>query len=791
MEQKIDITGYEAVPDELKDYPNWIVWKREIERDSDGNIKVDENGESKYTKVPYDPVAGAGAKARTTNPDTWHDFNTIIEHEHRFDGLGFVFTNTPFIGVDLDNIKDEITAFQNGNETGIVGEFYNQLQTYAEISPSDNGLHFIIKGELPQGRKRKEQVEMYDKTSPRYFTVTGNQLGDINIINPNGTELIKPLHNKYLGNETQSKNDIPIPDPEGNSLTIEELTKKASNAKNGDKFKALFFDGDTSQHNGDDSSADQALINMMWWWTNGDPDKVDEWFRKSALYRPKWDEQRGEHTYGFLTSYKAYESFKGGYTGKNNNNFSLTINQNKDNWSSRKWELIANKQNLTPVSEGSSTLIDGNGVKWVEKDGGKDKPSKLVLIRNYINHEKMASLAVDLIQNEFTEYIEYFIGDKTEIVDDFFMSDMYRKVSEIYTDLPQRDMLHIVNNLGVMKKYHPIKELIESVKWDKTERVETFFIDFFGLEDTSYYREATRKWFIGAIARVYDPGVKFDSTIVLRGKQGTGKTTAITKLAMDSEYYVSLSERIDKDVLLNINSGWLIELEELEFLKNNSVGAVKKFLTATQDKYRMPYGRKEKFYKRHSVFIATINDKNFLKDRTGNRRFVPFMIHDNAEPELSVFNDLTMDYVHQLWAEALEYYSIGESLVISEESEKAFDILRGEVEEVDITKDTLLEMLDLEIPHNYYSMTLEQKRSYLSGESGVQSDLVIREDITAKEILTEFFGRDIDGDLRGNTVAREVNEIMLNLPNWKVDTNIKRTSPDGKTRRQRGFKRVD
>ncbi|XJS10470.1 virulence-associated E family protein [Aerococcaceae bacterium WGS1372] len=412
------------------------------------------------------------------------------------------------------------------------------------------------------------------------------------------------------------------------------------------------------------------------------------------------------------------------------------------------------------------------------------------MVRNYINHETMASLAVDLIQNEFTEYIEYIKDGKYEIVDDFFLSDMYRKVSEIYVDLPKRDMEHAINNLGTQKKYHPIKELITSTTWDKTERVETFFIDFFGLEDTSYYREATRKWFIAAVARLYEPGVKFDSTLVLRGKQGTRKTTAITKLAMESEFYVSLSERIDKDVFLNINSGWLVELEELEFLKNNSVGAVKKFLTATQDKYRMPYGRKEKFYKRHSVFIATINDKNFLKDKTGNRRFVPFMIDDNAEPVLSVFDDLTTDYVHQLWAEALEYYSLGESLVISEESEKQFDILRGEVEEIDITKDTLLEMLDLAIPHDYYSMTIEQKRSYLNGESKIQSNLVYREDITAKEILTEFFGRDIDGDLRGNTVAKEVNEIMLNLPNWKYDTNIKRKSPDGKIRRQRGFKRI-
>lgn len=321
----LEITGYEAIPDEMKAYPNWVVYKKEIVKNPDDSIKVDENGEVKYTKIPYNPKTNS--KARTTDPSTWADFNTALAKDMEYDGLGFVLTNSPFVGVDLDNVGNEIKAFYQGDTNNIVGEFHEALQTYMEISPSGNGVHLILKGELPQGGNRAGNIEMYD--TGRYFTVTGEQLGEYDLINPNGSNLIKPLHNKYLGNKTQSKNDIPIPNPEGNSLTIEELTKKASNAKNGDKFKALFFDGDTSQHNGDDSAADLALINIMWWWTNGDPDKADEWFRQSALMRDKWDELRGEHTYGIITHKEAWKSFKGGYTGKKKTDFNLNIKQTK------------------------------------------------------------------------------------------------------------------------------------------------------------------------------------------------------------------------------------------------------------------------------------------------------------------------------------------------------------------------------------------------------------------------------------------------------------------------------
>lgn len=785
MNQIEEITGYESVPSELTEYPNWIVWKKEVVKNSDGSIKVDENGEVKYTKIPYNPKTNL--KASTNNSSTWADFNIALAKEMEYDGLGFVFTNTPFMGVDLDNISNEIAEFEAGNENNIFGQFYNQLKTYTEVSPSGNGVHLILKGKLPEGRKRKGNIEMYE--TARFFTVTGDQFGEYEEVN-DGTELIKPLHNKYLGNETQSKNDIPIPNPEGNSLTIEELTKKASNAKNGDKFKALFFDGDTSQHNGDDSAADQALINIMWWWTNGDPDKADEWFRQSALMRDKWDELRGEHTYGLLTHMKAWKSFKGGYKAKDDFDFNIKgkssdMKQLKENAQSPSIEEFEKRE--------AHVLPDKNGVLWYLHEFASDREPEVRLVRKYYNYEKMASIVTDMFYNEFSEVVEYSNEGSHEMVDDPYISEMYSKISQLYIDVPQKDLYHIVNNLGRKDSYHPIKQLIESVEWDNQERVETFFIDYFGLNNTPYHREATRKWFIGAIARIYDAGVKFDMVPIIRGAQGVGKTTAIERLAFELDYYLSLNgEKVsDKDTMQLLRDSWLVELEELEFLSNNTDGSIKKFFSSRDDKYREPYGKSQRNYKRHSVFIGTVNNKSFLTDKTGNRRYYPLVIDDNSQGKYQVFSDLTKDIVHQIWAEALTYYKDKEGLVCSPETENAFDVIRGNVMEEDVTEQTLVDFLNLELPQEYYEATIEQKRLYLngSGNKNWHIEPALRPDITTREILIECFGREIDADFRGDKSARKINSIMENLAGWKKSENLVRIGVDGKRKRPRGFER--
>ncbi|MGF3113126.1 phage/plasmid primase, P4 family [Facklamia sp. P9177] len=288
----------ENIPQELKDMPRWVAWNYE-----------ERNG--KITKVPYDFYTGF--KASSNDPDTWCDFDTAVEYLKHYDGLGFQLGEGIF-GIDID-AKDN-QELQDYLNDGINNRFceFSKLGTYAEISPSGNGVHYYFKGNLPgKGFKNsKLGVEAYE--SGRFFTVTGNMLGNYpNLID--GSEIIKPLYEKY-----RTKKDSPVHllnnIGNGNTYEINKLIELASKSKNGEKFKSLFFEGDTSSYNHDDSAADQALANILVWWCNHDLEKANEMFRQSKLYRDKWDSKRGSTTYGMLTLSEASRVTNGGFTGK-------------------------------------------------------------------------------------------------------------------------------------------------------------------------------------------------------------------------------------------------------------------------------------------------------------------------------------------------------------------------------------------------------------------------------------------------------------------------------------------
>lgn len=315
MEQISNITGYEAVPNELKAYNNWICYKIEESTKADGTKRT--------TKIPYNP--NTGMLASTTDQKTWADFNTAVACEPRYDGVGFMFKNTPFIGVDLDNISNEIAEFEAGNENNIVGQFYNQLKTYAEVSPSGNGLHFIIKGKLPEGKRKVGDVEMYD--TDRYFTVTGDQLGEYDDINPDGTNLIKPLHLKYLGADESNKGNFKdfesIPSF-GNGLSEQEVISALKRDKNNDRWIGLLVEGDWQACGySSRSDAELALVGKLGFYSDYDKSIMDSIFKQSRLYDEKWERTKF-YTLGRVIANRPTD---GGYKAKND--FNLNIKQTK------------------------------------------------------------------------------------------------------------------------------------------------------------------------------------------------------------------------------------------------------------------------------------------------------------------------------------------------------------------------------------------------------------------------------------------------------------------------------
>jgi hypothetical protein len=167
--------------------------------------------------------------------------------------------------------------------------------------------------------------------------------------------------------------------------------------------------------------------------------------------------------------------------------------------------------------------------------------------------------------------------------------------------------------------YHPIKEYLSELHWDGEERIDTLLIDFFGAKDNVYTREAIRKTLVGAVARIYNPGCKFDLVLVIVGPQGTMKSTFIKKLGKQwfSDTFFTVQ---GKEALEQIQGAWIIEMAELSGLRKADVETTKHFISKQEDSFRPAYARTAETYKRQCIFIGTTNEGDFLNDSSGNRR---------------------------------------------------------------------------------------------------------------------------------------------------------------------------
>lgn len=279
---------YENIPNELKALKQWglyrLVWQPE---------------RKKHTKIPLNAIDGG--PGQSNNPSTWTDFDTAMTalNTYQADGLGFYFADG-YTGIDIDGVEDDIERCINGDlENNIVDEFMSHVKSYTEISVSGTGIHIIFKGSLPGSRRRKGNVEMYSET--RFFAMTGNKFGPYSEINKAD---VTPLYRKYLEPQTVIPMRKNRPEPVFNDLSEHEVIQNALNSKTGMRFKC-FLNGGWEQFYNSQSEADMAFANDLAFWTGKDFTMMDSIFRQSDLMRKKWDERRGQTTYGTATLNKA------------------------------------------------------------------------------------------------------------------------------------------------------------------------------------------------------------------------------------------------------------------------------------------------------------------------------------------------------------------------------------------------------------------------------------------------------------------------------------------------------
>lgn len=221
-----------------------------------------------------------------------------------------------------------------------------------------------------------------------------------------------------------------------------------------------------------------------------------------------------------------------------------------------------------------------------------------------------------------------------------------------------RNLERALVEVGSQQSFHPIKHELENLVWDGVPRIKDWLVKFLGAQDDAYTRHVGLKVLVAAIARVYEPGCKFDYIMVLEGKQGIGKSQVVRILG--GEYYGDIDINLhSKDTYDAMRRFWIIETSEMEALRKHESSSMRAFLSRQVDTYRVPYGKRAKDFKRQSIFIGTVNpekctDIGWLKDTTGNRRYWPISLPERPI-ELVNFRKVR----NQLWAEAFVHYKKG------------------------------------------------------------------------------------------------------------------------------------
>lgn len=327
----------------------------------------------------------------------------------------------------------------------------------------------------------------------------------------------------------------------------------------------------------------------------------------------------------------------------------------------------------------------------------------------------------------------------------------------------------LIATAAMRRHRHPIREYLLSLEWDGVPRVETCLP---GVKPTPYTRMVARKALTAAAARVLEPGIKWDHTLVIQGPEGLGKTWWIDRLCRS--HSASLGNIRDKDTLLAMHRSWIVVADEGHSMRKADADLLKEFLTRTYDVFRMPYDREAQPHKRQSVIWSTINDDVFLRRQEGNRRFLVV----RAEKEVD-FASMTQDYIDQLWAEAVALYSLGEPLFLSPEERALAAEERESFTEEDTLAGILAEYLDRLVPENWDEMTSDQRVSWMmSRDSGMVPPGTHRQMTTCSlGLWVEALGR-VQGEHRRADML-DISNALKNVPGWKNSGRTLRVSSYG------------
>jgi hypothetical protein len=554
--------------------------------------------------------------ASSTDSSTWMDYETALSYvkdelTSGLDGIGIVFSkDTPILGIDFDHI------FELPSLPEEVVDFIKHANTYIEKSPSGNGLHayFLLDDQHPLtgGNKINHEGYSYEAyTAGRFFTVTGDTYFDLPIRKIGKVELMGIL--SLLGYPW--KNNKPQVAVATTTPTIEdsEILRKMFSARNGPDISSLYL-GDISGHNNDASSADSALCSHIAFYTQ-DAEQIKRIWMSSPLGQREKTKKRPDYV---------------------DRTVSFSLSGITETYSSPK----SLRTQILDITEPIPYIL-----------GGKDGDVPLLITENIVRAIKNNSETNTLFRlNEFSHIAEVKDAHTKQWINlnDFYVRKLLRDIPSnhgAFARVAKSMISDAILCVADETRVNPPKDYIKALVWDQVPRLDTWLTNAFGAEENIATASMGSNWFKGLVKRVITPGCQFDEVLVLEGRQGYRKSGALR--ALGSPWHVESSGNLDdKDFFMTLCSNIIVEFSEGDIVSRSSVKKVKSIITKTEDQFRPPYEHGMMKFSRGCVFAMTVNDTEYLKDDTGNRRWLPVKMGKQSDIPWIVENR------DQLYAEA-------------------------------------------------------------------------------------------------------------------------------------------
>lgn len=614
------------VPGAMRELKQWLVWRFEP-------------GDKKPRKMPY-YVSGArrtgeqGSDRDRAALATFEAALSVLERA-KCSGLGFAFLpGDGLIGIDIDGQVDE-----QGVASSRAQAIVEACGSYTEFSPSGRGVHVIVAGTSETFKSNDIGLEVF--CGRQFFTVTGEPF-------PGGKPGVATITDAVLRRlkltvETAkgARSSSPAPSPPPQSIERAEL-EAALLAISPD----LGYD-DWIQI----GMALQAELG------EGGYQLWDYWSSKSAKYAGERDTRSHWKSFGG----------KAGITAKTIFKFARDAGWKKPRGSrkpSTPHEPLAPAEK--PIN-GSETIDTSTGEivsaaqAWQRglrrnEDGKiRNTPANVDLI---LRHDPgwLDVLAYDEFSYRITKRREPpFPGGRAgpwEETDATKAAVWFERTWGM--PVKSKTIDEVARSVAWDARFNVVREWMESIEnaWDGVERLPTFLADAFGAEQNDYTAHAGTGMLVTAVARIFKPGCKVDTMVVLEGGQGIGKSTAIIELFSPAWYVDIIEPPSHKDFYIVLQGNWVVEIGEMQSFTRAEISQVKQAITRRDDKFRAPYDKASSEHPRQSIFVGSTNADSYLQDPTGARRFLPIKCaHANVEYCRSMRE--------QLFAEAIHLYRAG------------------------------------------------------------------------------------------------------------------------------------